>query len=227
MLCYHLLCYCHRRLAILNNVMDKTLLCTRTAGAHRPPLAVLQGSRPLGGWQVTLPAQCWPCFLTDLAQGGNELERSKGIKRSKWQPRSQDLSPLITLQGLPLTIQERGAGPRLRRTLSIKARSLDFTILMVRSLWRVLGTEGLRSDLCLGRMGKFRKLNVRMGFMESLEQHPFILSTRLLTFFSSRFCFWLLWVFVAMHRLSLVAASRGYFLVPKRGLLLAVASLAA
>ena len=39
------------------------------------------------------------------------LERSEGIKRSKWQVRSQDLSPLITLQGLPLMIQERGAGP--------------------------------------------------------------------------------------------------------------------
>ena len=41
-----------------------------------------------------------------------------------------------------------------------------------------------------------------------------------------RFCFWLLWVLVAVHRLSLVAASGGHFLVPKRGLLLAVASLA-
>ena len=65
-----------------------------------------------------------------------------------------------------------------------------------------------------------------MGFMESLKQCSFILSTRLLTFFSSRFCFWLLWVLVAVHRLSLVAASGGHFLVPKRGLLLAVASLA-
>lgn len=41
-----LLCY-HRRSAVLNNVGDKMLLCTRTAGAHRPPLAVSQGSRPL------------------------------------------------------------------------------------------------------------------------------------------------------------------------------------
>lgn len=143
LLCYHLLCYCQHRLAVLNNVRDKTLLCTRTAGTHHPPLAVSQGSRPLGSWQVTLPAQRWPCFMTDLAQGGNELERSKGIKRSKWQLRSQDLSPLITLQGLPLMIQERGAGPRLGRTLSIKARSLDFIILTVGSLWRVPGTEGL------------------------------------------------------------------------------------
>ena len=46
---------------------------------------------------------------------------------------------------------------------------------------------------------------MRMGFMESLKQCSFILSTRLLTFFSSRFCFWLLWVLVAVHRLSLVA----------------------
>ena len=36
--------------------------------------------------------------------------------------------------------------------------------------------------------------------------------------------FWLHWVFVAAHRLSLVAESRGYSLVAVRGLLIAVAS---
>ena len=38
---------------------------------------------------------------------------------------------------------------------------------------------------------------------------------------------WLCWVFVAMHGLSLVAASRGYSLLRLHGLLLAVASLVA
>ena len=71
------------------------------------------------------------------------LERSEGIKRSKWQVRSQDFSPLITLQGLPLMIQERGAGPRLCKTLAIKARSLDSISLTARSPWRVPGTERL------------------------------------------------------------------------------------
>ena len=36
--------------------------------------------------------------------------------------------------------------------------------------------------------------------------------------------FWLHWIFIAKHRLSLVAASRGYSVVV-RGLLIAVASL--
>ena len=38
------------------------------------------------------------------------------------------------------------------------------------------------------------------------------------------FYVWLLWVFVATHRLSLVAASQGYSLVAVHGLLIAVAS---
>ena len=37
--------------------------------------------------------------------------------------------------------------------------------------------------------------------------------------------FWLLWVFVAAHGLSLVAASGGYSFVAVRGILIAVASL--
>ena len=48
--------------------------------------------------------------------------------------------------------------------------------------------------------------------------------------FSSFFfliCFWLHWIFVAVNRLSLVAASRGDSLVVVRGLLTAVASLVA
>ena len=40
-------------------------------------------------------------------------------------------------------------------------------------------------------------------------------------------CVWLCWVFVAVSRLSLVAASEGYSLVAVRGLLIAVASLVA
>ena len=39
--------------------------------------------------------------------------------------------------------------------------------------------------------------------------------------------FWLRWVFVAMRRLSLVAASGGLHFVAVRGLLIAVASLVA
>ena len=37
--------------------------------------------------------------------------------------------------------------------------------------------------------------------------------------------FWLLWVFVAMHGLSLVVASKGYFLAAEHGLLILMASL--
>ena len=37
--------------------------------------------------------------------------------------------------------------------------------------------------------------------------------------------FWLLWVFVAVHGLSLVVASVGYFLATVHGLLIVVASL--
>ena len=39
-------------------------------------------------------------------------------------------------------------------------------------------------------------------------------------------CFWLLWVFIAVHRLSRLAVSRGYSLVTVGRLLLSVASLA-
>ena len=39
--------------------------------------------------------------------------------------------------------------------------------------------------------------------------------------------FWLHWVFIVAHRLSLVAASGGYSLVVVHGLLIAVASLVA
>ena len=39
--------------------------------------------------------------------------------------------------------------------------------------------------------------------------------------------FWLRWVFVAVHRLSLVAASGGLLILAVRGLLIAVASLVA
>ena len=39
------------------------------------------------------------------------------------------------------------------------------------------------------------------------------------------FCFWLCWVFVFTHGLSLVALSRGYSLVELFGLLIAVAFL--
>ena len=39
------------------------------------------------------------------------------------------------------------------------------------------------------------------------------------------FYFWLCWVFIAVHRLSLVAASGGLLFVEVRGLLTAVASL--
>ena len=45
-------------------------------------------------------------------------------------------------------------------------------------------------------------------------------------FFFNLLYFWLCWVFVAVHGLSLVAASRGYF-VAVRGLLIAVASFVA
>ena len=38
---------------------------------------------------------------------------------------------------------------------------------------------------------------------------------------------WMCWVFIAAHRLSLVAASRSYSLVSVRGLLIAAASLVA
>ena len=46
-------------------------------------------------------------------------------------------------------------------------------------------------------------------------------------FFLRFIYFWLHWVFVAVHRLSLVAASGGYFLVAVLGLLIAVAFLVA
>ena len=39
--------------------------------------------------------------------------------------------------------------------------------------------------------------------------------------------FWLCWVFVALHGLSLVTASRGYSLAVVHGLVIAVASLVA
>ena len=39
------------------------------------------------------------------------------------------------------------------------------------------------------------------------------------------FIFWLRWVFIAVHRLSLVAARGGLLFIAVRGLLIAVASL--
>ena len=47
----------------------------------------------------------------------------------------------------------------------------------------------------------------------------------LLNPFIHSFIYWLCWVFVAAHGLSLVAASGGYSFVAVHGLLLAVASL--
>ena len=48
------------------------------------------------------------------------------------------------------------------------------------------------------------------------------------TFFKNKFIyFWLHWVFVVVHGLSLLAASRGLLFVAVPGLLIAVASLVA
>ena len=47
----------------------------------------------------------------------------------------------------------------------------------------------------------------------------------LLLFFFFNFYFWLCWVFVATHRLSLVVESGGYSLIAVHGLLIVVASL--
>ena len=52
------------------------------------------------------------------------------------------------------------------------------------------------------------------------------LLTFCLTFKLLLIYFWLCWVFIAVHRLSLVAASGGYSLVA-HGILIAMASLAA
>ena len=48
----------------------------------------------------------------------------------------------------------------------------------------------------------------------------------ILSLFLNNIYFWLCWIFVATHRLSLVVASRGYSLVVVCRLLIAVASVA-
>ena len=48
---------------------------------------------------------------------------------------------------------------------------------------------------------------------------------RIISLINFLFYFWLQWVFVAAHGISLLAVSEGYYLVTLLGLLIAVASL--
>ena len=65
-----------------------------------------------------------------------------------------------------------------------------------------------------------------LAFLKHIYQSHLIFNLFFLEFWKKNF-FWLCWVFIALHGLSLVAASRGYSLVEMCGLLFAVASLVA
>ena len=58
------------------------------------------------------------------------------------------------------------------------------------------------------------------------NHHTTLCSCEFDFFFNNFIYFWLCWVFIAAHRLSLVAASRGYSADTVHGLLIVMASLA-